>query len=116
MRKLALRRKIELDKYGLAGSYVNLRMGAYKDMQLIAEVDRNDKKAQSDVMMGRAKELFIGGKILIETEDGGEELVDMQSDDIELLPMGAIGDIFEAIAGTVVDITNPKALDQNQER
>lgn len=109
MGRLALNKKVDIGKLidGWDGAYVIVSPMLTKDMAEFANsnLDEADKAQLSAQTVEWVKKKFVRGKVYIET-DTGNELVDMQADDVDELPFIVVTEIFSVLVGKDFD---PKA-------
>lgn len=109
MGRLALNKKVDIGKLidGWDGAYIIVSPMLTKDMAEFANsnLDEADKAQLSAQTVEWVKKKFVRGKVYIET-DTGNELVDMQAEDVDELPFIVVTEIFSVLVGKDFD---PKA-------
>lgn len=113
-RTLALNKTIKLDELidGWDGAFITVAPMLSKDMAefVKSRKGKDDDDVDTDQltteMIESIKKKFVRGKVYVEKEDGGQELVDMEKEDIDSLPFEVTSHVFGKLVGSDFD---PKA-------
>lgn len=113
-RTLALNKTIKLDEFveGWEGTFITVAPMLSKDMGEFVKSRKGKDENDIDTdqltveMVESIKKKFVRGKVFIEKEDGSQELVDMEKDDINNLPFEITSHVFGKLVGSDFD---PKA-------
>lgn len=113
-RTLALNKTIKLDELidGWDGAFITVAPMLSKDMAefVKSRKGKDDDDVDTDQltteMIESIKKKFVRGKVYVENEENGQELVDMERDDIDSLPFEVTSHVFGKLVGSDFD---PKA-------
>ena len=113
-RTLALNKTIKLDEFveGWEGTFITVAPMLSKDMGEFVKSRKGKSEDDIDTdqltveMVESIKKKFVRGKVYVEKEEGGQELVDMEREDIDSLPFEVTSHVFGKLVGSDFD---PKA-------